>query len=79
VTSGIIRRWAARKPKPLGGCIDVYKCLRCGYTVAQNADGETFRNAAPLECQRCPGEPDMQAGRYYSTVTASSAEGARDA
>lgn len=70
--SGVIRRWARRKPKPLGGCIDVYKCLSCGATVAENADGETFSSPPPLECQRCPGQPNMQGGRYYSTVTTSS-------
>ena len=62
-----------RKPAPLGGCIDVYKCLLCGDTLAVNADGQTFGTSPPLECQGCPGQPDMQAGRYYSTVTVSSA------
>lgn len=71
--SGIIRRHARRAPKPLAGVIDVWKCLRCGATVAQNADSQTFSNPAPLECKECPGQPDMQAGRYYSTVVASSA------
>jgi DNA replicative helicase MCM subunit Mcm2 (Cdc46/Mcm family) len=70
--SGIIRRHGPRKPKPLKGVIDVWKCLECGYTVAQNADAQTFSGPAPLECKRCPGQPDMQAGRYYSTVVASS-------
>lgn len=63
-----------RKIKPLRGVIDVYKCLRCGTTVAVNADAQTFSNPAPLECKDCPGQPDMQAGRYYSTVVRSSAD-----
>jgi hypothetical protein len=61
-----------RKPKPLGHVIDVWRCLRCGSTVAENTDSETFRNPAPLECKKCPGQPDMQARRYYSTVVESS-------
>lgn len=73
--SGIIRHWARRKPKPLGGVIDAYKCLSCGQTIAVNADSQTFRNPPPLECKRCPGQPDMQAGRYYSTKVQSSAPG----
>jgi transcription elongation factor Elf1 len=73
--NGLVRRWAPRKPKPLGGVIDVWQCLRCNNTVASNADAKTFRNAPPLECKRCPGEPEMQAGRYYSTVVASSRVG----
>lgn len=71
---GAIRRHARRAPKPLGGVIDVYKCMRCGATEVQNADAQTFREPAPLECQRCPGQPDMQGGRYYSTIVRSSAE-----
>lgn len=64
-----------RSPKPLGGVIDAYKCLRCGTSLAVNADSRTFRQPPPLECKRCPGEPDMQARRYYAVGTASSAAG----
>jgi DNA-directed RNA polymerase subunit RPC12/RpoP len=53
---------------PLGDAIDVYKCLSCGHVFATNADAQTFRNAPPLECDHCPGNPDMQAGRYYAVV-----------
>jgi hypothetical protein len=68
VSFGIIRR----KPKPLGHVIDVWRCLRCGTTITENTDSQTFSNPAPLECKKCPGEPDMQARRYYSTAVASS-------
>lgn len=70
---GEVRFHPRRRPKPLGGCIDVYKCPACGDTRAVNADGETFRSPPPHECRRCG--IDMQAGRYYSTVTRSSADG----
>lgn len=71
----MIRRHG-RAIKPLRGVIDVYKCLACGGTIAVNADAQTFRNPPPLECKRCPGQPDMQAGRYYSTIVRSSADAA---
>lgn len=58
-----IRR-IAQRIRPLGAELDVYKCLSCGTTTCVNADGETFRQPAPLGCQKCPGQPDMQAGRY---------------
>ena len=60
----MIRHHSRRSPKPLGDAIDVYKCLRCGDTLAVNADAQTFHTAPPLECKACPGQPDMQAGRY---------------
>jgi DNA-directed RNA polymerase subunit RPC12/RpoP len=71
----IVRRHSRRRPKPLGGVIDVYRCLSCGKTIAVNADAQTFSAPPPLECKDCRGEPDMQAGRYYSTVVRSSADG----
>lgn len=58
-----------RQIKPLRGVIDVYKCLRCGRTIAVNADSETFSQPPPLECKQCAGQPDMQAGRYYAVDT----------
>lgn len=64
-----------RRAKPLRGVIDVYKCLSCGATLAVNADSQTFSKPPPLECKSCPGQPDMQAGRYYSTVVRSSGDG----
>lgn len=42
-----------RSIKPLRGVIDVYKCLRCGDTLAVNADAQTFREPPPLECKAC--------------------------
>lgn len=49
---------------PLGEDIDAYRCLSCGRTFATNADAQTFRSSPPLECDGCPGSPDMQAVRY---------------
>jgi DNA-directed RNA polymerase subunit RPC12/RpoP len=69
----MILRRHPRKIKPLRGVVDVYKCLRCGSTLAVNADSQTFSGPPPVGCERCPGEPYMEAGRYYSTVTRSSA------
>jgi DNA-directed RNA polymerase subunit RPC12/RpoP len=67
-----LRRWAPTA-RPLRGVIDVYKCLHCGDTMAVNADAQTFREPPPMECKACPGEPDMQSGRYYAVGTASTA------
>lgn len=56
----------ARHHKPLGDVVDAYKCLVCGTSLVVNADAQTFRNPPPLECKRCPSQPDMQAGRYVA-------------